>query len=102
VLVRINRELGGNFDLSAFIHRAIYNRERHRIEMHLISRKTQVAGFLGTSFSFRAGESIHTENSYKYSIARFAALAHGSGWKVCESWTDDAKLFSVHALVAEG
>ena len=102
VLVRINRELGGNFDLSAFVHRAIYNRERHRIEMHLISKKTQIARFLGTSFSFRPGESIHTENSYKYSIERFAALARGSGWKVCESWTDDAKMFSVHALVAEG
>jgi len=100
VLVRINRELGGNFDLSAFTHRAIYNRERYRIEMHLISKKAQVARFLGTSFSFRPGESIHTENSYKYSIARFAALARGSGWKVRESWTDEAAMFSVHALVA--
>ena len=101
VLVRINRELGGNFDLSAFTHRAIYNRERHRIEMHLISKKSQHVRFLGTSFAFRPGESIHTENSYKYSIERFAALARGSGWKVCESWTDNAKMFSVHALVAE-
>jgi dimethylhistidine N-methyltransferase len=101
VLVRINRELGGNFDLSAFTHRAIYNRERHRIEMHLISKKSQHVRFLGTGFSFRPGESIHTENSYKYSIGRFAALARASGWKVCESWTDAAKMFSVHALVAE-
>lgn len=102
VLVRINRELGGNFDLSAFIHRAIYNRERRRIEMHLISQKSQVAGFLGSSFTFRAGESIHTENSYKYSVERFAALAHDSGWTVRESWTDEPGLFSVHALVADG
>jgi dimethylhistidine N-methyltransferase len=102
VLVRINRELGGNFDLSAFTHRATYNRERHRIEMHLISKKSQHVRFLGTSFVFRPGESIHTENSYKYSIERFAALARGSGWKVCESWTDAARMFSVHALVAEG
>jgi dimethylhistidine N-methyltransferase len=100
VLVRINRELGGNFDLSAFAHRAIYNREQHRIEMHLISRKSQTVRFLGTTFSFRPGESIHTENSYKYSIGRFAALARGSGWRVSESWTDQAKMFSVHALVA--
>jgi dimethylhistidine N-methyltransferase len=98
VLVRMNRELGGNFDLSAFTHRAIYNRERHRIEMHLISRKTQTVRMLGTSFSFRAGESIHTESSYKYSVERFAALARGSGWKVRESWTDENKMFSVHAL----
>src|SRR3984957_19551556 len=88
VLYRINRELGGNFDLSAFTHRAIYNRDRHRIEMYLISNKTQSVRMLGTSFSFRPGESIHTENSYKYSVERFAALARGSGWKVRESWTD--------------
>ncbi len=100
VLHRINRELGGNFDLSAFIHRAIYNRDRHRIEMHLISRKTQTVRVLGRSFSFRAGESIHTENSYKYSLERFAALARGSGWVPRESWTDPAGMFSVHALVA--
>jgi dimethylhistidine N-methyltransferase len=80
VLVRINRELGGNFDTAGFTHRAIYNRDRHRIEMHLISRKTQTVRVLGRSFSFRAGESIHTESSYKYSLERFTALARGSGW----------------------
>ena len=100
VLHRINRELGGNFDLSAFTHRAIYNRERHRIEMHLISRKAQTVRVLGRSFSFRAGESIHTENSYKYSLERFAALARSTGWTPRASWTDAASMFSVHALVA--
>ena len=100
VLVRINRELGGNFDTAAFMHRAIYNRDRHRIEMHLISRKAQTVRILGRSFSFRAGESIHTENSYKYSLERFTALARGSGWKPRHSWTDAAGMFSVHALVA--
>ena len=100
VLHRINRELGGNFDLAAFTHRAIYNRDRHRIEMHLISRKAQTVRVLGHSFSFRAGESIHTENSYKYSLERFVALARGSGWTPRESWTDAAGMFSVHALVA--
>jgi dimethylhistidine N-methyltransferase len=98
VLVRINRELGGNFDLSAFTHRAIYNRERHRIEMHLISRKPQSVRMLGASFSFRTGETIHTENSYKYSIERLTALARGAGWTVRESWTDPNRMFSVHAL----
>jgi dimethylhistidine N-methyltransferase len=98
VLVRINRELGGNFDLSGFTHRAIYNRERHRIEMHLISRKPQSVRMLGTSFSFRTGETIHTESSYKYSIERFTALARGAGWAVRESWTDPNRMFSVHAL----
>jgi dimethylhistidine N-methyltransferase len=100
VLVRINRELGGNFDLSAFTHRAIYNRERHRIEMYLVSKRPQTVRMLGTSISFRAGESIHTENSYKYSIERFAALARGSGWTPRASWTDAAGMFSVHTLVA--
>jgi dimethylhistidine N-methyltransferase len=98
VLVRMNRELGGNFDLSAFAHRAIYNRERHRIEMHLISKKAQTVRMLGTNFSFRSGETIHTENSYKYSVERFAALARGAGWTVRESWTDENNMFSVHAL----
>jgi dimethylhistidine N-methyltransferase len=101
LLVRINRELGGNFDISGFAHRAIYNRELHRIEMHLVSRKPQSVRLLGTSFTFRTGESIHTENSYKYSIERFGALARGSGWNVQNTWTDAAKMFSVHALVAE-
>ena len=99
VLHRINRELGGNFDVSAFTHRAIYNRDRHRIEMHLISRKAQTVRVLGRNFSFRAGESIHTENSYKYSLERFAALARGSGWTPRATWTDGASMFSVHALV---
>jgi uncharacterized SAM-dependent methyltransferase len=100
VLVRINRELGGDFDLSAFTHRAIYNKERHRIEMHLIARKPQTVHVLGRSFAFRAGESIHTESSYKYSIERFATLARGSGWEPKASWTDADKHFSVHALMA--
>jgi dimethylhistidine N-methyltransferase len=100
MLVRINRELGGDFDLSAFTHRAIYNRERHRIEMHLIAKTPQTVHLLGHSFTFRAGESIHTESSYKYSLDRFTALAKGSGWTPKASWTDAGKQFSVHALVA--
>jgi dimethylhistidine N-methyltransferase len=102
MLVRINRDLGGNFDLSGFRHRAIYNRERHRIEMHLISRKAQTGRLLGQTFSFRTGETIHTESSYKYSLERFTALARGSGWTPRASWTDPDRMFSVHALVAEG
>jgi dimethylhistidine N-methyltransferase len=100
VLVRINRELGGNFDVSAFTHRAIYNRERHRIEMHLISRTHQTVRILGRSFTFRIGESIHTESSYKYSLDRFTALARGSGWTPRDCWTDAGNLFSVHELAA--
>lgn len=100
VLHRINRELGGDFDVGAFIHRAIYNRDRHRIEMHLISKKAFTAQVLGQKFSFRPGESIHTENSYKYSVERFALLARVSGWRLLETWTDAKTMFSVHALEA--
>src|ERR1700722_244798 len=100
VLCRINRELGGDFDLNAFTHRAIYNRDRHRIEMYLISNKVQTANVLGRNFSFRPGETIHTESSYKYSLERFTALARGSGWTPLKSWTDASSMFSVHVLVA--
>ena len=75
LLERINRELGGDFDLARFQHRAIYDREFKRIEMHLVSRVAQTVRLLGRSFQFAAGESIHTENSYKYSVEQFRALA---------------------------
>lgn len=101
VLKRINFELGGNFDLSAFSHRAIYNHTQHRIEMHLISRKAQSVRVLGRSYHFRDGESIHTESSYKYSIARFKTLVEAAGWTLRQSWTDANALFSVHVLASE-
>lgn len=100
LLVRMNRELGANFDLSSFTHRAIYNRERHRIEMHLVSRKAQEVRLCGRSIRFSAGESIHTENSYKYSVDRFNTLARGSGWTPRAAWTDAEAMFSVHALIS--
>jgi dimethylhistidine N-methyltransferase len=100
LLVRMNRELGANFDVSSFAHRAIYNRRHHRIEMHLHGRKAQKVRLCGRTISFAAGESIHTENSYKYSIARFGALARTSGWRIDTTWTDVRGMFSVHALRA--
>jgi dimethylhistidine N-methyltransferase len=98
LLVRINRELGGNFDLSKFEHHAFYNREQHRIEMHLASIKRQKVRVAGTNIDFRAGETIHTENSYKYSPQSLAALARGAGWKPIAMWTDAKNYFSVQAL----
>ena len=68
LLTRINRELGGSFRLETFEHHAFYNRERHRIEMHLASLKRQKVKVAGETIDFRAGETIHTENSYKYSV----------------------------------
>jgi len=99
LLARINRELGGNFDVASFSHHAFYNSERHRIEMHLASKKRQRVRIAGRTFEFRAGETIHTENSYKYSLESFAALARGSGWSPVAAWTDPGQKFSIHALV---
>ncbi|MCD0419020.1 L-histidine N(alpha)-methyltransferase [Rubrivivax sp. JA1024] len=100
LLIRINRELGADFDLSAFAHRAIYNRDQHRIEMHLVSLRDQTVNLFGERIGFRAGETIHTENSYKYSLERFRALAQQAGWSLKQSWTDADAMFSVHALGA--
>ncbi len=96
LLARINRELGGNFDLAAFEHHACYNRSRSRIEMHLASLKRQKVRVNGKTINFRLGETIHTENSYKYTIEGFQALAQGAGWSPVDVWSDG--LFSVHAI----
>ena len=101
LLARINRELGANFDLASFSHEAFYNAERHRIEMHLASKKRQKVRVAGRAIEFRAGETIHTENSYKYTLESFGALARGSGWTPSAVWTDDNRYFSVQALVAQ-
>jgi dimethylhistidine N-methyltransferase len=96
LLARINRELGADFDLAAFEHHACYNPEHNRIEMYLASTKRQKVRVNGKSITFRAGETIHTENSYKYTLDAFAALAEGSGWSKIKVWTDGQ--FSVHAF----
>ncbi|HSJ42991.1 MAG TPA: L-histidine N(alpha)-methyltransferase, partial [Xanthobacteraceae bacterium] len=101
LLARINRELDGNFDLANFSHHAFYNSDRRRIEMHLASNKRQKVRVAGRLFEFRAGETIHTENSYKYTLDSFAALARGSGWQPISAWTDAGANFSIHVLVFE-
>jgi dimethylhistidine N-methyltransferase len=101
ILRRINRELGADFKIECFEHHAVFNRELSRIEMHLASKKRQRVRICGESIEFRAGETIHTENSYKYTLESFAALARGSGWRIAATWTDAARLFSVHALTFE-
>ncbi len=98
VLRRMNRELGGDFDLAAFRHRAFYNVADHRIEMHLESLKAQTVTVAGRAFEFRAGETIHTENSYKYTVESFCALAEAAGWRPVATWTDANGYFAVHAL----
>ena len=98
LLVRINRELNGSFKLDTFEHHAFYNRERHRIEMHLASLKRQTVQVAGECFDFRAGETIHTENSYKYSVESLGALARGVGWLPAGVWMDSKKYFSIQAF----
>jgi dimethylhistidine N-methyltransferase len=100
LLERMNRELGADFDPEAFSHRAFYNTERRRIEMHLASCRRQKVKVAGRIVEFRAGETIHTENSYKYSAESFGALARGSGWTPVASWTDPQGNFAVQALSA--
>jgi len=101
LLARINRELGADFDLGAFRHRAFYNPGAGRIEMHLVSERDQQVGIRGHVFRFRSGETIHTENSYKYSVAEFQELARGAGLSPEGYWTDPDQLFAVHYLTAE-
>ncbi len=98
LLRRINRELEGDFDLAAFRHEARYNRAEARIEMHLVSLKAQQVRVAGRRFDFAAGESIHTENSYKYTSESFAALARAGGWRPAAEWRDPDGLFSLHGL----
>jgi len=96
VLRHLNRELGADFDLRAFRHAARYVAAAGRIEMHLVSLKAQRVTLAGRVLEFRADETIHTENSYKYDIAEFQALARSAGYAARECWTDIDRLFSVH------
>lgn len=98
LLVRINRELGGDVDLDRFAHHAFYNDAEGRVELYIKSLSDQIAGIAGRRFRFAAGELIHTENSYKYAIPEFRALAARAGFRAIETWTDPGKLFSVHYL----
>jgi len=102
LLKRINRELAGTFKLDGFEHHAFYNRERNRIEMHLASRKRQKVKVLGETVDFRAGETIHTENSYKYSVESLSALARGVGWLPAAAWSDPDNYFSIQAFTFAG
>ena len=98
VLARINRELGGNFDLDAFDHRAVWNAEESRMEMHLVSRLDQTVQLASHEIRFKAGETIHTENSYKYVPEVFVDLARRAGWTVAARWISDSPSFGVFAL----
>jgi dimethylhistidine N-methyltransferase len=98
LLQRICRELGAECDLDAFTHHAFYNAEQGRIEMHLVSQCEQELRINGHCFHFEAGESVHTECSYKYSPDEFLALAAEAGFRPVKSWLAEGSLFGVYLL----
>ena len=102
LLVRCNRELGANFDLTAFRHRAFYNAGAGRVEMHIESLRDQRVAIDGTSYSFRAGESIHTENSCKYSVEEFREIGRAAGFEPVQCWVDGDQRFAVHYFALPG
>lgn len=100
MLVRINRELGADFDVSAFEHQARWNADAERIEMHLVSAKAQTVRIAGRRFDFDLGETICTETSHKYRIDGFERLAQAAGWTVQGVWTSSAPAFAVALLAS--
>jgi L-histidine Nalpha-methyltransferase len=101
VLLRLNREFGGTFDLDGFRHRAVYNASAGRIEMYLDSLKDQTAEVGGKTFRFAQGESINTEHSHKYTLAGFATMVSAAGFRVQKGWMDPERLFSVQYCVRD-
>jgi dimethylhistidine N-methyltransferase len=100
LLERANSELGANFQPAQFAHYAFYNAPLQRIEMHLVSRTRQVVALAGERFTLEEGESLHTENSYKFTVDGLRALAQRAGFRPGPVWTDPDRLFSVHWLHA--
>ena len=100
LLTRINRELGGDFRLDQFRHRGYDNEMLGRIEMHLESLCAQTVHVQDQAFSLRSGETIHTENSYKYTVDEFRSMARSTGFRPDKVWVDEKRMFSVHAMAA--
>ena len=100
LLARANRELGTRFALDQFAHSAFYNAPEQRIEMHLVSRRRQQVALGGEWHEFDEGETLHTENSYKFTVDGLRALAQRAGFRPGPVWTDEDRLFSVHWLHA--
>ena len=98
LLIRINRELDGDFDLAQFKHQARWNPQEQRMEMHLVSRVDQIVNAAGQSFAFKAGESLHTENSHKFTPATFAAMTRQAGWHIHQQWLSTTPQFAIFCL----
>jgi dimethylhistidine N-methyltransferase len=102
ILNHVNTLTSANFDPDRFSHRAFYNEEKQRVEMHLVSKQDQVVHIGDTPIRFTRGETIHTENSYKYTRESFRKVAASAGFEIHSSWCDDQRLFSVHYLGLRG
>ena len=100
ILAHLNAAFDAEFDPASFDHVALWNGAEGRIEMHLRSRRNQTLRVAGVDVSFAAGETIHTENSYKHTVAGFQRLAQSAGWQASRVWTDAAGLFSIHLLTS--
>jgi uncharacterized SAM-dependent methyltransferase len=98
LLTRLNREAGATFDPNDFAHRAIWNPTESRIEMHLVSRAARTVMLAGQPIHFARGETIHTENSYKYAPERMRAMVEAAGWSLQQAWTDPDGLFALWLL----
>lgn len=98
LLVRVNRELGGDFDVSAFEHRAVYEAGPGRMEMRLISKVDQTARVLGETYAFAKGEIVVTEHCYKYDAARFDDVARAAGFRSLRRFRDERDYFSLELL----
>lgn len=98
ILSNINALMSADFDINRFSHNAFYNEKEYRIEMHLVSKMDQVVNLGDTKISFTRGETIHTENSYKYTPESFQEIAGNAGFSIRSSWSDKRQLFSVYYL----
>ena len=96
LLSRINSELNGNFDIDAFAHRAFYHRYRQRVEMHLVSLTKQIVHVSGQEFTFAEGETIHTENSHKYTLNGLEELLEKTGFSPKQYWTDNKQHYAIY------
>ncbi|BAV65300.1 L-histidine N(alpha)-methyltransferase [Sphingobium cloacae] len=102
LLERINRELDGTIPVDAFEHRAVWNDGQGRVEMHLAATRAVSFSAAGRRFSMHPGETIHSENSYKYSLAEARLLARASGWEPIAFWSDADDMFGLHVWAAAG
>jgi dimethylhistidine N-methyltransferase len=101
VLIRLNREAEAEFDPREFAHSAIWNEKKSRIEMHLVSLRTQTVLVAGHRIAFACGETIHTENSYKYTPQEVTEIAAQAGWWRRAMWTDPRRLFALYLFDAD-